>query len=132
MKYLLMFVLIIATGKSFSQIHSQKSILIITAKEAYQHVGEKVDVRDSLYSGKIINDYTIVFLVGEKTNTPRLTMIYILRNSRGITSALDPEVIKKLQRTKIYIYGIITGTTQAPQIIVDGSAGHMGFPRGKM
>ncbi len=52
MKYLLLLIILIAAEKSFSQIQTHKSVLSITAKDAFKRIGEIVAVHDSLYSGK--------------------------------------------------------------------------------
>jgi hypothetical protein len=108
-KHLLLSVFIVIAGKSFGQAKPNKPVPIITAKEAYQHVGQLVVVRDSIYSGKIIND--------TKTNTPRLTMFFIIKLIPRF-GPLDQRFLKTYQRSKISLYSTITGTKEAPVIIV--------------
>jgi hypothetical protein len=76
---------ILATGKAFSQVDSRNDTLkkyreahapVIAAKDAYKYIGKMVVLKDSLYSGKVINDSTVCEM-GEKANTPRLKLIYI-------------------------------------------------------
>ncbi|WP_179415974.1 hypothetical protein HDF19_06740 [Mucilaginibacter sp. E4BP6] len=126
MKYLLIFIFILTTKISFSQ-----SIIIITGNDAYKYIGQKVDVLDNLYDGKITSDSTAVFHMGEKTSSPRMTIIYISKD-RGRKFPMDPRIVEKLQRIKQRFYGAVTGTAQAPQMIITGHPGPMPRQLGKM
>ena len=126
-RYLLFTFVMITTLPSFAQIQSFKTAVpVIAAKDAYLHVGQLVVVKDSLYSGTSANDSTLVCQIGVVTSTPRLSMIFIARPYKGVPLN-QQKFIRTFQHTKIEIYGTITGSTQAPQIIVYSNTGCLRF-----
>jgi hypothetical protein len=115
MKYLLLSIFFILAIKSFGQLSPRKAAPIINAKDAYNHIGQLVIVQDSIYSGTIVNDSTAVCQIGVKTNIPRLTMVFI---GKAQIAPLDQRFVHTFQKYKVEIYGIITGTAQAPRMVI--------------
>ncbi len=124
MKKFISFSLILIASKSFSQTQPHKPVPIITAKEAYKHVGELVVVRDSIYNGKIMNDSTAAFQVGKETTTPILTITFILS---ARFRPIDKKTIIALQRNKVELYSIIKGSKKAPEIIIHHDTDEFSF-----
>ncbi len=126
MKFLLLLLFISITGKAFGQDPSGDTAKKyhnahapqIAAKDAYKYIGKMVVVVDSLYNGKIASDSTLVCQMGEETNTPRLTMIYVFPVQ---FRPVDLKFFNTFRRFRIVIYGIITGSKDAPVLILHGS-----------
>jgi hypothetical protein len=125
MKHLLFIILILTTGKAFSQApplidtikkYQDAHAPVIAAKDAYKYVGKMVIVKDSLYSSTIINDTTTACQMGEKTNTPRLTLLY----TGTINKHANGGFFNNYKRYRLWIYGTITGTRDAPVLILRG------------
>ncbi len=100
-------------GKAFGQYQIEKPVPHIAAKDAYQYIGMRVLVVDSIYSGTIVADSLAVCQMGPKTNTPRLTAIIVCPPKYR---PLDQRFFKTFQHSKIALLGTITGTKEAPVI----------------
>jgi len=124
MKHLLCVILILTAGKASSQVQSwvqsQNDTLkkyrdahapVIAAKDAYNYIGRMVILHDSLYTCTIINDTTVACQMGEKANTPRLTLLVINKQA-------DISFFNNFKRYRIWIWGTISGTKDAPILIL--------------
>ena len=138
MKHLLFIIFILIAGKASSQVSPERRALIraqlqarhdtikkyqdaqaplIAAKDAYKYVGRMVIVKDSLYSTTIVNDTTVACQMGKKTNTPRLTLLYIMKKDKQG----DGRFFNTFRRYhSVTIWGTISGTKDAPVLILHG------------
>jgi len=90
--------------------------LKIDVKDAYKYIGRVVIVHDSIYSAKIYQDSVAVCQIGKKTNTPRLTFVYVNTSK----APLEQKYIHTFQLNKVWIKGLVLGTEESPLIISYG------------
>lgn len=113
MKIILVLYFLMLSASGFCQLK------VVTGKEAAKFEGQTVNVRDSVYDGKILNDSTAVYYVGAKASQHPLVVLHIIR-SPNVLSGQPDRYIKALQRGKVNFNGKIFIVEGIPMAIIRG------------
>jgi hypothetical protein len=64
--------------------------------------------------------------MGEKTNTPRLTMIFIIKSDPRF-GPIDQRFVSTFQHYQLWLYAVITGSKEAPVIVIHHGTNEFSF-----
>ena len=87
---------------------------VINANSAGSHVGEQVNVLDSVYNIKVYNDSTAVVDLGGKNNKSAMNVVFDFNSG----FKFDAAMLKAFKKSKIAISGFVVMVDNQPAIVM--------------
>ena len=86
----------------------------IKAKSAISHIGEKVNIIDSVYNIRVYNDSTAVVDLGGKNEKATLNVVFDF----GSNFRFDAGMLKSFKQSKIAVNGYVVMVDNQPTIVL--------------